>query len=85
VTDPRPATQESPGRLGAVIFDLDGVITDTARVHASAWKALFDEYLGDLASRTGAPFVEFDPAADYRRWVDGKPRYDGVRSFLAGC
>jgi trehalose 6-phosphate phosphatase len=69
-------------RVTAVIFDLDGVITDTASVHAAAWKRLFDEYLRDRSERTGMPFEEFDPRDDYRRYVDGKPRYDGVRSFL---
>ena len=67
----------------AVIFDLDGVITFTARVHAAAWKELFDDYLrarGRAYRR--APFRPFDAAADYYAYVDGKPRYDGVQSFL---
>ena len=65
-------------RFDAFIFDLDGVITQTARVHAVAWKKMFDEY---LAKRTPqAP--PFDIESDYLRYVDGKPRYDGVRSFL---
>ena len=67
----------------AVIFDLDGVITHTAAVHARAWKRAFDEYLGPRAVRTGEPFQPFDLDDDYPRYVDGKPRYDGVRSFLA--
>jgi beta-phosphoglucomutase family hydrolase len=66
----------------AVIFDLDGVITFTARVHAAAWKELFDDYLRAEAARIGAPFRPFDAAADYYAYVDGKPRYDGVQSFL---
>lgn len=66
----------------AVIFDLDGVITDTAAVHAGAWKRLFDEYLALRARRDGEPFREFDAHGDYLAYVDGKPRYDGVRSFL---
>lgn len=66
----------------AVIFDLDGVVTKTAAVHAMAWKRLFDEYLEQLAGREGKPFRPFDADADYRRYLDGKPRYDGVRSFL---
>ena len=66
----------------AWLFDLDGVITDTAAVHASAWKALFDDYLRGRAEASGEPFVEFDLEADYREWVDGKPRYEGVKSFL---
>lgn len=70
-----------PG-IDAVIFDMDGVVTQTALVHAAAWKQLFDDYLVDRATRTGERFVPFDADADYRRYVDGKPRYDGVRSFL---
>lgn len=75
----------SPIRLGefdAFIFDLDGVVTRTARVHARAWKRLFDEFLRRRSQATGKPFVPFDLQADYRRHVDGKPRFDGVRSFL---
>jgi beta-phosphoglucomutase family hydrolase len=68
--------------LGAVIFDMDGVVTDTAAIHAAAWKHLFDEYLEERSRRTGEPFRPFDIDADYRRYVDGKPRYDGVRDFL---
>jgi beta-phosphoglucomutase family hydrolase len=67
----------------AVIFDLDGVVTDTAEVHAAAWKELFDGYLRARSDRTGEPFVPFDKKEDYLRYVDGKPRFDGVRSFLA--
>ncbi|HEV8572765.1 MAG TPA: beta-phosphoglucomutase family hydrolase, partial [Actinomycetota bacterium] len=70
-------------RIHAVIFDMDGVVTDTASVHAAAWKRLFDEYLTERSRRTGEPFRPFDVDEDYRRCVDGKPRYDGVRSFLA--
>lgn len=66
----------------AAIFDLDGVITKTARVHAAAWKSLFDDYLQTRASQTGEPFRAFDSIKDYREYVDGKPRYDGVESFL---
>jgi beta-phosphoglucomutase family hydrolase len=68
----------------AFVFDLDGVITRTAAVHARAWKQLFDEYLAARAARTGEPFVPFDLDGDYRRYVDGKPRRAGVRSFLVG-
>lgn len=68
--------------LDAVVFDMDGVVTDTATVHASAWKKLFDTYLKQVAMATGADFVPFDEKADYQRYVDGKNRYDGVRSFL---
>lgn len=69
--------------FGAVIFDLDGVVTDTASVHAEAWKFLFDDYLRARAARLGTPFLPFDSGTDYVRCVDGKPRYEGVRSFLA--
>src|SRR6266550_6116939 len=72
-----------PGRIRACLFDLDGVLTQTARVHAAAWQEVFDAFLRERAARTGEPFVPFDPVADYTAYVDGKPRYDGVRSFLA--
>lgn len=67
-------------RFHAFLFDLDGVITRTAAVHAAAWKRLFDEY---LEAHEGAAFVPFDVEMDYHRYVDGKPRIAGVRSFLA--
>ncbi len=70
-----------PGAIDAVIFDLDGVITRTASVHEAAWERLFNEYLQERAERIGEPFQPFLPA-DYLRYVDGKPRYDGVASFL---
>lgn len=70
------------GDVEAVVFDLDGVITDTARVHAAAWKRLFDDFLRRHADDTGTAFAEFTEQ-DYLRDVDGKPRYDGVASFLA--
>ncbi|TVQ37709.1 MAG: beta-phosphoglucomutase family hydrolase [Geminicoccaceae bacterium] len=66
----------------AWLFDLDGVITDTASVHASAWKRAFDAFLEARAKAEGEPFRPFDAEADYLRYVDGKPRYDGVDSFL---
>jgi alpha,alpha-trehalase len=72
----------SPTQFDAVIFDLDGVVTKTARVHAAAWKRLFDEFLRQRAAREGSRFREFDAGDDYLRYVDGKPRYDGVHSFL---
>src|SRR5687768_5596159 len=72
-----------PDRVRACLFDLDGVLTRTATVHAAAWKEMFDWYLRERAARTGEEFVPFDPIADYDGYVDGKPRYDGVRSFLA--
>ncbi len=70
-------------RLDAVIFDLDGVITDTAAVHARAWKEVFDDVLRTMAERHGEPFVAFDIDHDYRQYVDGRPRYEGVAAFLA--
>jgi len=66
----------------AVLLDLDGVITDTASVHAACWKQMFDEYLQKHATQRGEAFRPFDPATDYRLYVDGKPRFDGVRDFL---
>ena len=72
-----------PDGITACLFDLDGVLTRTATVHAAAWKEMFDEYLRRRADETGEPFVPFDIHADYGRYVDGKKRADGVRSFLA--
>jgi beta-phosphoglucomutase family hydrolase len=72
-----------PDAVRACLFDLDGVLTDTASVHKTAWKAMFDSYLQDRAQRTGEPFVAFDIASDYLTYIDGKKREDGVRSFLA--
>ncbi|OBK29990.1 hypothetical protein A5634_17115 [Mycobacterium asiaticum] len=72
-----------PDNVRACLFDLDGVLTDTASVHTKAWQEMFDSYLSERAERTGDKFVPFDPAADYRKYVDGKKREDGVRSFLA--
>jgi beta-phosphoglucomutase family hydrolase len=71
-----------PASVEAVIFDLDGVVTDTATVHRVAWKQLFDDFLRHRAAQTGEPFAEFTDA-DYLTYVDGKPRYDGAASFLA--
>ena len=71
----------SADRFDAVIFDMDGVITDTASTHMAAWKKLFDDELQRRAGEGGASFEEFTEE-DYRRYVDGKPRYDGVRDFL---
>jgi alpha,alpha-trehalase len=67
----------------AVVFDMDGVVTKTAVVHAAAWKRLFDEYMEERSRSTGEDWRPFDAEVDYRQYVDGKPRYDGVRSFLA--
>jgi beta-phosphoglucomutase family hydrolase len=66
----------------AVLFDLDGVLTDTASLHAKCWKQMFDEYLQQRAAQGGEAFCPFDLATDYRLHVDGKPRFDGVRDFL---
>jgi len=72
-----------PDGVRACLFDLDGVLTDTASVHNAAWKQTFDGYLRERAQHTGETFVEFDPGPDYTRYVDGKKREDGVRDFLA--
>lgn len=71
-----------PADVTACLFDLDGVLTNTAAVHNAAWARMFDEYLGERAARLGEPFVRFDPVVDYRTYIDGKPRADGVRDFL---
>jgi beta-phosphoglucomutase family hydrolase len=70
-------------RYDAVLLDLDGVITDSANLHAACWKQMFDDYLEKRAKRKGETFRAFDESADYRLYVDGKPRFDGVRDFLA--
>jgi beta-phosphoglucomutase family hydrolase len=67
----------------AVLFDLDGVITNTANLHATCWKQMFDEYLQKRAMQRGEAFLPFDLSTDYRLSVDGKPRFDGVRDFLS--
>jgi beta-phosphoglucomutase family hydrolase len=78
-----PATSGiSRDKYDAVLFDLDGVITATARVHAAAWKRMFDEFLQAHSQGQGEPFTPFDTGHDYEQYVDGKPRYDGVQSFL---
>jgi alpha,alpha-trehalase len=82
-TDAGPQAVISAARHDAVVFDMDGVVTQTATVHAAAWKALFDAYLRQRSARSGEPFRPFDIEADYLPYVDGKPRYDGVRDFLA--
>jgi beta-phosphoglucomutase family hydrolase len=71
-----------PDQVTTCLFDLDGVLTKTAEVHAAAWKQMFDDYLHERAARTGEKFVAFDLVADYDSYVDGKPRYEGVQSFL---
>jgi beta-phosphoglucomutase family hydrolase len=72
-----------PDGITATLFDMDGVITNTATVHDAAWKQTFDDFLKERAQQTGEPFVPFDPVRDYDTYVDGKPRLDGTRSFLA--
>ena len=69
--------------MRACLFDLDGVLTQTAKVHAAAWEEMFDAYLRARARGSGEPFVAFDPVGDYDAYVDGKPRADGTRSFLS--
>jgi beta-phosphoglucomutase family hydrolase len=69
------------GHFDAVLFDLDGVLTDTARVHAASWKRMFDAFLRQRAEASSEPFAPFE-MDDYRLYVDGRPRYDGVRDFL---
>jgi beta-phosphoglucomutase family hydrolase len=71
-----------PDGVTACLFDLDGVLTQTAKVHAAAWKSMFDDFLRSWASEHGQEFVPFDAHEDYDEYVDGKPRYDGVASFL---
>lgn len=71
-----------PDGTRACLFDLDGVLTDTASVHAAAWKQMFDDFLRAWSQRHGVPFREFDVKADYGPYVDGKPRLDGTREFL---
>ena len=80
---PEPALRISRERLDAVIFDLDGVVTRTADVHAAAWKRLFDAYLKQRPVQEGEDLRPFDSDRDYRRYVDGRPRYQGVKHFLA--
>jgi beta-phosphoglucomutase family hydrolase len=81
-TAPDPASVGLPAPVRAGLFDLDGVLTKTASVHDAAWTEMFDAYLQTRSARTGEPFRPFDPEDDYRAYVDGRPRADGVRSFL---
>jgi beta-phosphoglucomutase family hydrolase len=75
-------TLDLPRGITAYLFDLDGVLTQTAKVHAQAWKEMFDDFLRDWAERHDQPFESFDRPTDYDEYVDGKPRLDGVQSFL---
>jgi beta-phosphoglucomutase family hydrolase len=77
---PKPIT---PDRFDAVLFDLDGVLTSTAKIHGKCWKTMFDDFLRHRAAERKEPFQPFDIDTDYKRYVDGKLRYEGVRSFLA--
>ena len=73
----------TPDRFDAVLFDMDGVLTSTATIHSSSWKTMFDDFLRHRAAQRKEPFRPFDIQTDYKRYVDGKLRYEGVRSFLA--
>ena len=81
--EPSPSPPGLPAGISACLFDLDGVLTHTAELHARAWKATFDELLRRRAAESGEPFAEFRLVEDYDEYVDGKPRTDGARSFLA--
>ena len=81
---PRPESKRiNRDQYDAVLFDLDGVVTDTASIHATCWKQMFDQYLRNHRARNREAFRPFELATDYRLYVDGKPRFDGVRDFLA--
>ena len=82
MNDLRQNNPITPDNYDAVFFDLDGVITATAKVHAKCWKIMFDEFLKKRSVEKGEPFRPFDIDSDYRLFVDGKPRADGVRDFL---
>lgn len=71
-----------PRQITGCLFDLDGVLTKTAKVHARAWKQMFDDFLREWSDRTGERFEAFDGTSDYDEYVDGLPRLDGVRAFL---
>ena len=77
-----PTEHISLREFEAFLFDLDGVVTRTAKVHAAAWKRLFDDYLERRAREEGVAFVPFDPVIDYHEYVDGRPREAGVQRFL---
>ena len=72
----------TPREFDAVLFDLDGVLTSTAKIHSRCWKTMFDDFLGRRAAEGKEPFRPFDLETDYKLYVDGRPRYEGVRSFL---
>jgi hypothetical protein len=77
-----PYPEITRANFDAVLFDLDGVLTSTAKLHAAAWKQTFDRFLKVYAEARKEPFVPFDISEDYRLYVDGKSRFDGVQSFL---
>jgi len=77
-----PEIEITPARFDAVLFDLDGVLTSTAEIHAAAWKRMFDDYLRKRGGMGGESFRPFDIATDYKLYVDGRPRYEGVQTFL---
>ncbi|MGB6453833.1 MAG: HAD-IA family hydrolase [Streptosporangiaceae bacterium] len=72
-----------PDGIRGCLFDMDGVLTETASVHDAAWQEAFDNFLRARAQSAGGPFVPFDPVRDYDEYVDGKPREEGTESFLA--
>lgn len=78
-----PGQAISSQRFDAVLFDLDGVLTSTAKIHSRCWKTMFDDFLRRRAAAGKGAFQPFDIERDYKLYVDGKPRYEGVRSFLA--
>ncbi len=82
-TSSEPKGTVDLGAYAAWLFDMDGVLTKTAAVHAAAWKQAFDDFLKSEAASSGSTFVPFDIEADYEKYVDGEPREDGVRNFLA--
>jgi beta-phosphoglucomutase family hydrolase len=81
--DPNIAPQVDLDAYAGWLFDMDGVLTQTALVHAAAWKEAFDAFLKEESARTGKTYAPFDEEADYTKYVDGEPRADGVRNFLA--
>jgi beta-phosphoglucomutase family hydrolase len=83
IASPSPDRPVDLRAWGAWLFDMDGVLTKTALVHAAAWKQAFDEFLVKEGERTGTTYAPFDANADYEQYVDGEPRADGVRHFLA--
>lgn len=82
MTEPSQPTVKLPETIRACLFDMDGVLTQTAKVHSAAWKEMFDTYLQQRSAEDGSTFVPFDIATDYVKYVDGRLREDGVRSFL---